>query len=517
VRPPRFVAALVSIGSFLASAQSVPGPQARIDSGVVEGVADAVTGLSVFRGIPYAAPPVGEWRWRPPQPAKPWTGVRLATSFGAACSSEDCLYLNVLTPRVEPGARLPVIVFFHGGGGALGSGASAMTEAENLARMGVVVVAPNFRLGLLGHLGHPALREAPHNVSGNYSLLDQIAALHWVQRNIAQFGGDVSRVMAAGSSSGARAVATLMVSPLAKGLFQRAFLQSGSGMDKSVESMEAGEKRGVQAAAMMGVTGTAAATAKALRALTPDEIAAAQARQRVVALAEGPPGPIGSTSLIDGWAIPKRVDALLTEGSLHRVPILIGTNADEGSPVVARDAKFASIDEYHQALRRWYGDTDGILARAYPVTEVTQILPTFERLYGEEMYGAPARAFARMTAAQGVPVYFYYFTRVAEDSRDPGAYHGSQGAFFFGQSPIPPALGHTTYDSALSRTMSGYLVAFATTGDPNGGDRPVWARFAAGSEKYLELGREVVEKRDLRKAEWDALDLLARSHGAIRP
>ena len=148
---------------------------------------------------------------------------------------------------------------------------------------------------------------------------------------------------------------------------------------------------------------------------------------------------------------------------------------------------------------------------------MTQILPTFERLYGEEMYGAPARAFARMTASHGVPVYFYYFTRVAEDSRDPGAYHGSQAAFFFGQSPIPPALGHTTYDTALSRTMSGYLVAFATTGDPNGGDRPAWARFAAGSEKYLELGREVVEKRDLRKAQWDALDLLARSHGAIRP
>lgn len=514
-----FVAMLVclSAASFLARAQSAAGPRVRIDSGIVEGAIEAASGLSVFRGIPYAAPPVGEWRWRPPQPVQPWTAVRQATSFAPACSSEDCLYLNVVTPRVDPGARLPVIVFFHGGGGALGSGNATMQEAESLARMGVVIVAPNFRLGLLGHLSHPALTEPPHNVSGDYSLLDQIASLQWVQRNITQFGGDASRVTAAGSSSGARAVATLVVSPLARGLFQRAFLQSGSGMDKSVESLEAGERRGIQAATIMNVTGTDAAAAKALRARTPAEIAAAQARQREIARAEGPPGPIGSTSVIDGWAIPKPVDALLKEGAFDRVPILIGTNADEGSPVVARDAKIASIDEYHQALRQWYEDHDGILARAYPVTNVAQIVPTFERLYGEEMYGAPTRAFARLVAAHGVPVHFYYFTRVAEDARAPGASHGSQEAFFFGQSPIPPELGHTAYDAALARTMSGYVVAFATTGDPNSDNRPLWAPFTGSSEKYLELGREVIEKRDLRKAEWDALDRLARSHGAIRP
>jgi para-nitrobenzyl esterase len=511
------------ITSLLTGAQSPAGPQVRTDLGVVEGTTDAATGVGVFRGIPYAAPPAGEWRWRPPRPVTPWTDVRTATSYASVCpqpsdsTSEDCLHLNVWTPRAEPDARLPVIVFFHGGAAALGSGEM---EAEHLARMGVVVVSPNFRLGFLGHLAHPALREGPSNVSGNYSLLDQIAALQWVQRNVTRFGGDAARVTIAGGSSGARAVATLVVSPLAKGLFHRAVLQSGSGMDHSVESLAAGEAKGLGAAAIVGVSGTDEVAARALRALPPGALLKPSAVFRRRAQDEGRPAPVISTAVIDGWAIPRPVDALLEEGAFHRVPILIGTNADEGSPVVARDARFASVADYHAKVARWYRDPEGILARAYPVTEGSQMLPAFERLQGDEMYGAPARAFARLTAQHGVPVYFYFFTRIGNGSRAPGAFHGAQGDFFMGLPALPGSLGRTPYDASLSRTMTGYLVAFATTGDPNGGtggSRPLWPRFAPGSEKYLELGGEVIEKQGLRTAEWDALDRLARSHGAIRP
>lgn len=235
-------ALLVLVCSLHAREQqsSAPAPQARTDAGLVEGVLDGATGITTFRGIPYAAPPTGEWRWQPPRPVAPWTGVRQASHYGAVCpqgtnaSSEDCLFLNVWTPAMGASTPAPVIVIIHGGGAAVGSGAG---PDEHLAAKGVVVVTMNYRLGLLGHLAHRALREPGHTGSGNYALLDQIAALAWVQRNISAFGGDPSRVTAAGTSAGAKAVATLLVSPLATGLFQRAILQSGSGLDDSVEPL----------------------------------------------------------------------------------------------------------------------------------------------------------------------------------------------------------------------------------------------------------------------------------------
>lgn len=495
-------------------------PQAPTDGGIVEGVRDSATGVTIFRGIPYAAAPAGESRWRPPQPAANWAGVRQATEYGPVCpqssnaSSEDCLFLNVWTPATGPTARRPVIVLIHGGGAALGSGAGAY---EDLAKKGIVVVTMNYRLGLLGHLAHPALTDPGTRASGNYALLDQIAALQWVQRNIPAFGGDPSRVTAAGGSAGAKAVATLVVSPLAKGLFHRAILQSGSGMDDSVETLASGEARGLQMAKLIGVDGTDAAAARALRAMPVDKILSAAAGYRTTITAGGAIAPQVWRSVVDGWAIPKPVDALLQSGAFHRVPILVGTNADEGSPVVARDAKIDSIEAYRDAVRRWYGDDEGILTRAYPAKDAAGIIPALERLYGDEKYGAPARAFARLASRHGVPVYFYFFTRVGEDAREPGASHGSDGPFFLNQSSLPRAAGTAPYDAALRQTMSDYYVAFVTAGNPNGPGRPQWPLWVAGSEIYLELGREIVEKQNLRKAELDAQDQLARRRGAIRP
>ena len=306
-----------------------------------------------------------------------------------------------------------------------------------------------------------------------------------------------------------------MVSPLAKGLFQRAFLQSGQ-RDGQVRGIDRGRREEGNARGHPDGRGRDRLRHSKRAAGAAAERDRRRAGRHARALTDGPPGPIGSTSLIDGWAIPKPVDVLLNEGSFHRVPILIGANADEGSPVVSRDATLASISEYHDALRRWYGDKDGILAQAYPVTDVAQIVPTVERLYGDEMYGAPARAFARLTSAHGARVFFYYFTRVGEGSRDAGAFHGAQQAFFWG-GPIAPSQGRTPYDASLARTMSGYLAGFAATGDPNGRDRPRWPAYEPGTEKYLEFGADVAAKQDLRKADWDAQDRLARSRGAIRP
>jgi para-nitrobenzyl esterase len=309
----------------------------------------------------------------------------------------------------------------------------------------------------------------------------------------------------------------MVVSPLAEGLFQRAILQSGSGMDDAVESLASGEARGVQMAKMMGVDGTDAAAARALRAMPVEKILSTSANYRTRLMAGGEVAPQMWRSVVDGWAIPKPVDVLLKAGDFHRVPILIGTNADEGSPVVARDARVNTLEAYREAVKHWYGDDEGILTRAYPAKDVTGIIPALERLYGDEKYGAPARAFARLASAHRVPVYFYFFTRVAEGAREPGASHGSDSAFFFGRSTLPPALGTTPYDAALAKTMSDYYVAFVTRGDPNGSDRPKWPQYEHGSENYFELGREIVVRQNLRKAEWDAQDQVARRRGAIRP
>jgi para-nitrobenzyl esterase len=269
-------------------------------------------------------------------------------------------------------------------------------------------------------------------------------------------------------------------------------------------------------AKMMGVDGTDAAAARALRAMSVEKILSASASYRTRLIAAGEIAPQTWRSVVDGWAIPKPVDALLQAGDFHRVPILIGTNADEGSSVVARDAKVDSLEAYREEVKRWYGDDEGILIRAYPANDAG-IIPALERLYGDVKYGAPARAFARLASAHRVPVYFYFFTRVGEGASKPGAFHGSESPFFLGASKLPPDLGTTSYDDALVKTMSDYYVAFVTSGNPNGSDRPMWPLYVPGSEKYLELGREIVARQNLRKTEWDAQDQVARRRGAIRP
>src|SRR5689334_22429037 len=269
-------------------------PRVKIDTGTLQGLVDSTSGVLVFRGIPYAAPPVGELRWRAPQPAAKWSGVRDASKLGHNCMqhqpyddidpftagvSEDCLYLNVWTATLNPKQKRPVMVWIHGGGFWAGFGGEERHNGAPLAKKGAVVVTLNYRLGPFGFLAHPALAaESPHHATGNYGLLDQIAALQWVRRNIARFGGDPNRVTIFGESAGGMSVGSLIASPLAKGLFARAILESGTGVGIGVSRREELERASAQLADSLGATGSGAAAAKRLRAVSADTVLAVAGR-----------------------------------------------------------------------------------------------------------------------------------------------------------------------------------------------------------------------------------------------
>ena len=453
-------------------------PQVTIDTGTLEGLDTA--GVMVFRGIPYAAPPVGELRWRPPQPAQPWTGVRPAGQLGHNCVqhqpygdidpfaagvSEDCLYLNVWTNSLDARPRRPVMVWIHGGGFFAGFGGEERHNGARLAQKGAVVVTLNYRLGPFGFLAHPALAaESSHHASGNYGLLDQIAALQWVKRNIARFGGDPSRVTIFGESAGGFSVGSLIASPLAKGLFQRAILESGTGIGAGISSREDARAVAFRFADSLGVHGIRADAAAHLRALSPDTILAAS-------LHLGPPGSPAFYPVVDGWVLPHAVDSTLATGAANVVPVIAGTNRDEG----------------------------------------------------DEWMGAPTRTFARLMSARGAPTYVYMFSRVGDDSanRARGAYHSAEITFVFGRPhPLQPSAGSTAYDSTLAEAMSDYWVAFATSGDPNGpptaGKLPRWPRYSSSTDALLEIGPQIAPRTMVKRAVYDSLDAVARSRGRLR-
>jgi len=436
-------AALIGgVGAFNAAP-----PRVRIDTGTIEGVVDSASGVMLFRGIPYAAPPVGALRWRPPQPPKHWTGVRPANQLGHNCIqhrpyddinpftagvSEDCLNLNVWTNSLDARAsRRPVMVWIHGGGFFAGFGGEERHNGARLAQKGAVVVTINYRLGAFGFLAHPALAaESPHHAAGNYGLLDQIAALQWVKRNIARFGGDPSRVTIFGESAGGMSVGSLIASPLAKGLFQRAILESGTGVGIGIARRDTAAAVAVQFAQSLGVSG-GSDVATRLRAINPDSILAASLRL-------GPSGDVRFWPVVDGWVLPLPVDSALLTGRANLVPTIAGTNRDEG----------------------------------------------------DEWMGAPTRSFARLTSARGVPTYVYMFSRVGDDSanRARGAYHSAEITFVFGRArPLQPSAGTTAYDSTVAEAMSDYWVAFATSGDPkifcgNNEDQKIHHRHASFGE-----------------------------------
>lgn len=483
---------LATAALCLVSARVLAAPSAPVDTdaGRVSGTAGRDPAVAVFRGIPFAAPPVGPLRWKPPQPPAHWQGVRAADHFGDTCAqppppnagarvaiSEDCLTLNVWTAARTAGEKRPVLVWIFGGGFFNGSASAPNSDGEALSRKGIVVVTTNYRVGPFGFLAHPELSgESPHKVSGNYGLLDMIACLQWVKRNIAAFGGDPSRVTIAGQSSGGGSVLLLAQSPLASGLFRGVISQSGARAigDPTfvqVRTLAATEKRGVRFAAAHG-----AHSLRQLRELTWQQVLEG------VDMRTADPADDGDDSLpvyrpaIDGWVLPLPIGETYARGAQQDVPVMTGFNLDE---MGAEPRPGLTLDGLRQMTRRDYGPMADELLTLYPVTadaQAEQVQRTFSRDRNRTTSWLWATAWSRHARS---PVYTYFWTHAPPGPR--GAFHGSEIAYAFDSLDAMES-PWTARDREVAGTVSSYWANFVRNGDPNGPGLPRWPAFDGRAE-----------------------------------
>jgi len=458
-----------------------PAPQtAKVEGGLIQGTSEG--GLSVYKGIPFAAPPTGELRWKSPQPVKPWQGTRSATGFAPQCMqggnappngmSEDCLYLNVWTPAKSHKERVPVLVWIYGGGFSGGATSVPDYSGEKLAGRGVVLVSIAYRVGMFGFFAHPELSaESAHRVSGNYGLLDMIEGLRWVQRNIAAFGGDPRKVTVFGESAGGIAVSMLCSSPLAKGLFHGAISQSGGSFGPFSKSPSPGENMRVLAdseasgAEFAGRVG--AQSIDKLRALSSTQIMEALRNQRGM-----------SWPIVDGWVIPDDQHRLYEAKRFNDTPILVGYNSDEGASFT--QARTAA--DYIAGVQRRYGPFAERLIQAYPVSGDT--VPKSARdLARDSAFGWHTWTWARLQSRLGKgKVYSYYFDQHPAVSPVPaqpdrGSPHGAEVVYVF-EHLKPERKYRAEGDERISEAMATYWTNFAKHGNPNGPGVPEWPAFA---------------------------------------
>ena len=458
--------------------------QVKVTGGTIQGT--VLEDMCVYKGIPFAAPPVGELRWKAPQPVVAWSGVRACTEFGPnpmqgngeGCS-EDCLYLNVWTPAQSPKEKLPVMVWIYGGGFA--GGATSYYDGALLARKGVILVSVAYRVGKLGFLSLPELSaENPNGVSGNYGLLDQIAGLQWVQDNIAKFGGDPGNVTIFGESAGGISVSMLCASPLAKGLFRRAISQSGGSFGPHNPQSFPGENMQTLEVAQ------AANEAWARRAFgedyTLEQLRAAEAKAVM-----GGFGGSGGWPIVDGYVIPDDQYKLYDAGKYNDVDVLIGYNSDEG---LSFGFSFGNVSHEESVLNR-YEDYAYKLLDAYPLEPDGKVGKTARDLTRDAAFGWQTWTWARLQERTGQgKVWLYYFDQHPDYPEDSPRYgqgspHGQDVAYVFGN---PEEVQPT--DMALSGWMMDYWTNFAKTGDPNGEGLPVWPRFTNEAPQTMVLTGE---------------------------
>ncbi|HEU4391311.1 MAG TPA: carboxylesterase family protein [Blastocatellia bacterium] len=498
----------------------------RIESGLLSGLLATGNNVIAYLGVPYAAPPVGDLRWKPPEPVKPWQGVRPCMEHACSCaqpdistgspprllnrSSEDCLYLNIWTPVERRGADLPVMVWIHGGGFVFGSGSNKEANGEELARKGVVVVNVNYRLGPFGFLAHPALsRESPYHISGNYGLLDMIAALEWVKRNIRAFGGDPDRVTLFGASAGATSILYLMVSPLAKNLFQRAIVQSAIipaptlHLREALHDRPSMEREGEHIAESLGVQSGPEALAKLRARSASDILAVSDPVGRLFARWGNCFAPV-----VDREVVPSDLMVAFSERLQQHVPLIAGTNADDGTPDVPLDAQTRALGELKDQIRAAFPDYAERVFALYATEPVGDLL---SQIQTDLTFITPATVIANATSKTGqdTRTYMYHFTKASpgEYGRQPGAFHGSEIAFVF-RNLQHKAQHASKVDRALSGAMNAYWVQFAATGDPNGSELPSWPVYEEGDRQYLELGETIRAGKDLHRRAVDLFETI---------
>jgi para-nitrobenzyl esterase len=500
-------------------------PPVRTTAGLVRGTSDGE--VASFKGIPYAAPPVGEYRWRPPQPVIAWQGERDASRFGAngaqagwgrsdggimEGSSEDCLYLNFWLPaNAKAGDKLPVMVWIHGGGFVGGSGADASSRGDAFARQGVVLMTFNYRLGRLGHFAFPALSaEHPEEPKGSYAYMDQIAALQWVKDNIAAFGGDPDNVTIFGESAGGVSVHSLLTIPAAKNLFHKAIIESGGGRDgvltgRPIRAENAdpyypvsAETIGINFARKHGIEGVDAAALAQLRALSVEEIVDGGREHDGDA-------PIYSGPILDGRLVVETAQSAYEAGRAPRVPLIIGSNSAEVPggfiPASSKDELLAIFGNLRNEAVAVY-DPDGSMDFGRLLTYVTT----------DKVWAEPARFTARAFTAQGAPAYIYFFSYVTASMRERvpnGAPHGSEIPYVFNTLDARwGASEETPEDQKVARMMNTYWANFARTGNPNAPGLPEWPLYTTEKNELLEFRPDAsaVATPDPKKARLDVIE-----------
>ncbi|HEY2357113.1 MAG TPA: carboxylesterase family protein [Phenylobacterium sp.] len=487
-------------------------------SGDVSGL--DVDGVATFKGIPFAAPPIGPLRWRPPQPAAGWTGVLKAEAFGSPCMqgpapgpptdlthvSEDCLTVNVWSPPHKAGERLAVLVEIPGGGFFSGASAVPSNDGAGMARRGVVVVSFNYRLGVFGFMAHPALsKEDPSGTSGAYGLLDQIAALKWVRANIASFGGDPKKVTIMGCSAGGSSVLYLMASPLAKGLFRSGISESpGYVWHPQQHLREAAYGR--QSAEAEGLS--LGADIEVLRRLSAQEmLARAQVRTDPMFSDHG----AGFWPIVDGHVLPDEPMTLFDAGKVAQVPLLVGTTADDGS-VFSFGMPITTVEDWRTFAQRRYPAVSETLLSLYPATRDPEVQPAAIRYVTDWLLVASARSAARAMSVHHQPVWRYEFTRATWKvfGLPPiaGSFHSSEMAYAldnFANSGMKTSRFDAT-DQALRVAMSGAWVQFVKTGDPNGPGLAPWPKYDPKARQVIEFGDKVFAREEANTAKLDAYD-----------
>lgn len=537
------LAACSSFESEISEAALISTPQ-----GPVQGVTTENPKIFNFKGLPFAAAPIGDLRWAAPSPAPNWSETRIANKFGNRCMqpedvesgffdrlieghglsatknflikkavaaqkpspvSEDCLYLNVRTSNLNSDEKQPVMVWIHGGGHQFGSGDFSYYQANGLVEKGVVLVTLNYRLGVFGYMAHPALSDAdPNGVSGNYGTLDQIAALEWVQNNIAAYGGDPENVTIFGESAGGWSVTEMMASPLAAGKFDKAIAQSGAStyhlgqMDGNGVGWPSGYEMGKKVSDALGLSSPSAAD---LRAVPADKVMTNLPEKSDEAFHH----------IRDGYVFPKNVGHAFRDGDINAVPFLTGYNSDEGTlffpddpqPSVWEDNMPRSGPEMIKTFSKHYPGQGEKLAELYQLDDDFQAGGT--QMMGDEIFGVNIRYAARANAAAGAPSYVYHFSRVPPSEKQTlGAFHAAEIPFVFDSSE--PILGLSDDDKVLTDIMVTAWTNFAKTGNPNGGDLPNWTEYKGQNWMHFSgnTGRPIATlETEIRKAKLDTLEV----------